>query len=667
MQTLCQSSLLYALGYAIAHSIWQSFIVWMVYISVIKILSLTSSAKYRLAVAAQFMGFAWFLFTFRFYYQQYSGNISSDIFTSQILQQILPIPRDFSSYLIQWMIKGELLLPYLSITYLLSILVLLARWVLGYRQTLQIRKEGLQKIPANWRLFVKKIAVQLSIKKEIRIFLSSKISTPLTIGFLKPIILIPLASINHLSTEQLEAVLLHELAHIKRYDYLLNIILSLIEMSLFFNPFIQLIRKHIHTERENSCDDWVLQFQYNVTAYAEALLQIAYLQKTPVFAMAVSGKKNNDLLLRVKRIISKKENCFSYRKQLVAFLMITILISSIVWLKPIPKYSNHHSIVSTNKIYKTPYKSYAIEPMAISVDNPLFNPVFFLSKSLKEEMKRDIASAQKEIDETSILSPGATTEIVTSIPPLVEDALKVAATELTSQKKDFEKVIAQIDQAKIEMERNLLIDTPINHAKLASQIKQSFAKEIKRMEADLIKAKAEMEVVAKANIDMSYEKDKVFKDIQKAMEEIGKIGLDKIVTDALKVTEKVFENIDIQPARSKQSKKILKEKQQLKIETPEKIVVQSPKNEVVNIEIPEIPELTEDIEVPMYKPISGKMNTPLSQEQIYLIKAKLIELLAQKRWSILFNQDQQLIRTIPVRKKESANNTHNTIIDIEFQ
>jgi bla regulator protein BlaR1 len=117
------------------------------------------------------------------------------------------------------------------------------------------------------------------------------------------------ASINHLSTDQLEAVLLHELAHVKRYDYLVNIILSAVEIALFFNPFTQLLSKSIRKERENSCDDWVLQFRYRACDYAEALLRIASLQAAPVFAMAATGKKN-ELLTRVKRMIGEKENRF---------------------------------------------------------------------------------------------------------------------------------------------------------------------------------------------------------------------------------------------------------------------------------------------------------------------------------------------------------------------
>jgi bla regulator protein BlaR1 len=306
MQQLFQSAFLQSLGYAIANSLWQTALVWLVYMCITTIGPVSAAVKYRFAVAAQVIGFVWFIITFQFYYTQYSHALQTVPAVPQNIQAILSSNTDFSSRLINWMVKGEQLLPYVSMAYLLLMVFLCVRWMLGYRQTQIIRNNGLQKMPAEWRLFVTRIAAQLNIKQKIKIFLSDTINTPMTIGFLKPVILIPVASINHLTTDQLEAVLLHELAHIKRYDYLVNIILSVVEISLFFNPFTQLLSKSIRKERENSCDDWVLQFQYDASVYAEALLRIACLQAAPVFAMAAAGKKN-ELLTRVKRMIGEKK------------------------------------------------------------------------------------------------------------------------------------------------------------------------------------------------------------------------------------------------------------------------------------------------------------------------------------------------------------------------
>ena len=170
MQPVFQSTFLQALGFAIANSLWQTALVWLIYACVNTVVSFTASAKYRLAVAAQFMGFVWFIITLQFYYSQYSSALQHSPAASTGVQNILSGNTDLSSGIIQLMLKAEQCLPYISMAYLLLMVFLSIRWFLGYRQTQQIRKNGLQKIPADWRLFVKRIAVQLGIKKEIRLF-----------------------------------------------------------------------------------------------------------------------------------------------------------------------------------------------------------------------------------------------------------------------------------------------------------------------------------------------------------------------------------------------------------------------------------------------------------------------------------------------------------------
>jgi bla regulator protein blaR1 len=279
MPSLSQSPMLQALGYAIAHSLWQMAMVWIVYVLLNSVFKFKSETKYRIAVAAQVVGFAWFIGTLQFYYTQCSEALRvAEAIYLQSGDQGSVVFASGKSNLLSFFIKAEQVLPYLSVAYLLLLAFLVIRWFRAYRYTQLVRLNGLHKIDVDWKLFVTKVAGQLGIKQKVRIYLSELVQSPVTIGFLKPVILIPIASVTHLSPQQLEAVILHELAHIKRHDYLLNIVLSVIDLGLFFNPFTRLITKSVSKERENSCDDWVLQYQYNPTMYAEALLRIAVLQ-----------------------------------------------------------------------------------------------------------------------------------------------------------------------------------------------------------------------------------------------------------------------------------------------------------------------------------------------------------------------------------------------------
>ncbi len=547
MQQLFQSAFLQSLGFAIANSLWQTALLWLVYTAVSHLLPLSSAAKYRFAVFAQLVSFVWFVVTIQFYYSQYQELLrTTPLSSTDNIQAVLAGNQGFVSQLLRYIVKAERLLPYVSMAYLLLMLFLSIRWFNGYRQTQQVRKQGLQKIPVDWRLFVKRVAGELGIRKPIRLYLSENIGTPLTIGFLKPIILVPLASINHLSTQQLEAVLLHELAHIKRYDYLVNIILSAVEIGLFFNPFTQMLSKQIHKERENSCDDWVLQFQYQASDYAEALLRIAYLQTSPALAMAATGKKD-DLLVRVKRMIGQKENRFNYRRQLLALALVTTILSSIAWLSPARATKDSTAITSVKgkQAVRPNTRTIAVEPMAVKVSNPLFNPVFFLSEPLKAEMQKNLAAAQKEMEAAMQPAEGYRA-LVESIPSMVSDAMEMTAHAMTDKQQGLDKQLDELSMARRSLE-GLLADSLFSPGNMRFEMGDAFNTTLRDLVPGAI-AKAEKEMAAgnqrmKNQLNreagkIKWDSEKVQKDISKAMDEFKRFSFDKFVADFAAPAEK---------------------------------------------------------------------------------------------------------------------------------
>ncbi len=178
----------------------------------------------------------------------------------------------------------------------------------------------------------------MGIKKPVHIWVSDLISSPVTIGYLKPIILVPLAAINHLTTQQLEAVLLHELSHIRRYDYLINLVINFIQTILYFNPFVKAFVKIIEREREKSCDEMVVQFQYDPHGYASALLILEKANHlSRPLAVAAAGKKN-DLVQRIELILGiHKKPVLSFNKLaglLAGLLCIIALNALLIFAKP---------------------------------------------------------------------------------------------------------------------------------------------------------------------------------------------------------------------------------------------------------------------------------------------------------------------------------------------
>jgi len=332
-----QSAFLQSLGWAIANSVWQAGICWILYYTVVSSYNTPSSrVKNNVSTIFLFTTFLWFVSTFinKFIYLQ--NNIPGTI------QKQTTFSTDFHSVssdfgLRNFIHAAGITLPYLSIAYLLLLLIFTVKLINSYRNTIFIRYNGLKKPGVEWKLFVENVAGQMGINKKIRLWFSKHVDVPATIGFLKPVILIPLALLNQLTAAQLEAIILHELSHIKRNDYLINLFISLIETVLFFNPFIVLLSKIIKKERENCCDDFVLQYKYDRHSYASALLSLEKyrIQNLHLALTAASGKKQ--LLSRIKRIMQEvrhNNKSLNYGQKLVALLLTTGIICSIAWLSP---------------------------------------------------------------------------------------------------------------------------------------------------------------------------------------------------------------------------------------------------------------------------------------------------------------------------------------------
>jgi beta-lactamase regulating signal transducer with metallopeptidase domain len=346
---LQHSVFLQALGSAILNSLWQCFILWLIYEAIsVSYKDATARFKNNLGTLLLFFSFAWFLTTFisKIFYQQSVAGVAAlpTAFVSESHPGVHAV-SGFSTFLSY----ASASLPYLSVAYIFLLFFLISRLFAAYRYVYFISNKRLVNPGGDLQLFTSKVAREIGIRKKISVWISHHIDVPATIGFIKPVILIPLASVNNLSSHQLEAIILHELAHIRRNDYITNLLISVIETILFFNPFVVLLSNIIKRERENCCDDFVLQYRYDPHSYASALLRLeqSRMSKLRLAIGAVSGKKQ--LLSRIKRITNSQivSRQFDYGQKLMALLLVTAVICSVAWLAPEEKKSN--PLVKVNK------------------------------------------------------------------------------------------------------------------------------------------------------------------------------------------------------------------------------------------------------------------------------------------------------------------------------
>ncbi len=295
------------IGNAVLHHLWQMALLYIAYQWLCVARVRTAAGRYRLALSLQLMGLLLLV-----------ANLALP--AAWPVAYTAPAIGVSSNGLLQALYRA------MGIAYALFTGCALLKQGLAWQQLTRLSALPAQKAPVQWRIFVQKHAEWLHIKKGVTLKLCAR-AVPATYGWLKPVILLPVACINGLSPRQVEAVLLHELAHIKRDDFFWNLVFQLSQIFLYFNPFCQMLQRHALSEAEKACDDWVIQFGYSPAEYSEALVKIARMENEipAAFSLAATGSKSG-LYLRIHRLLTGKEQQRpSWKMHLAAAALIALL------------------------------------------------------------------------------------------------------------------------------------------------------------------------------------------------------------------------------------------------------------------------------------------------------------------------------------------------------
>ena len=322
-----------ALGHTLLYSLLQAFVVFICLRLILKMIPHASAKiKYSVSFIAYITIALWFVVTLVVQLNTARKMVAyQQIIDTTALQATSHDSINSSSSVFSFSYLNNYL-PFIVGFYLMGMVWFALRLMYNYLQTNQLKTKGLTAIDEEWRHKIMQLAQKLNIGKKVSAYFSKHVDTPIMIGFLKPVILLPVAMINHLSTQQFEAILLHELAHIRRNDYLLNLLQSIIDTILFFNPFTWWITKNIREEREKCCDEMVLQLS-DPYHYARALLALEEPMRNRALVMTAVGKRSQ-LLHRIKNIMEMKNNRINLRQKLMALLLIVSASFSVAWLSP---------------------------------------------------------------------------------------------------------------------------------------------------------------------------------------------------------------------------------------------------------------------------------------------------------------------------------------------
>ena len=228
---------------------------------------------------------------------------------------------------------GHAAAPFVAILYAIGVALMFVKLAYGVRVSRKLRSASQPVTDANILARLAEQAKKLSLRATPVIAFCEHTAVPIVVGLLRPMILIPAAMVNGLTIEQLESVLTHELAHLRRRDHLMIVVQRVLEAILFFHPVTWYLSHRLHDDRETSCDDLVLSIGGDRLQYAQSLLRVAELRLASQahqkhIALAADGQRPSKLRQRIARLLGDSESD-SVRVSSV-WLVVTVLAFLIV-------------------------------------------------------------------------------------------------------------------------------------------------------------------------------------------------------------------------------------------------------------------------------------------------------------------------------------------------
>lgn len=308
LENLFNSPILTSLALTLLHFLWQGVLVAIVLKSALLIFNNNKpQLRYALSALAMLVNLLLPIITFIIVYRTEVTSVNTLASSLALNEFILELKQPDALFTYRELTETlPLLLPYLSILWLGTITLLASKLLIEITTVNRLPQQGTVAPSDKLQARFDELAKQIQLRITPRLLISLKVDVPMAIGWLKPVVLLPANMITGLNSEQLEMLILHELAHIRRHDYLVNFLQTLVEILLFFHPAVLWVSKQMRNEREYCSDDIAVQHCGNAIAYAHTLADTASLctkvhnHTIPAMAMAASG---GDLKQRVIRLV----------------------------------------------------------------------------------------------------------------------------------------------------------------------------------------------------------------------------------------------------------------------------------------------------------------------------------------------------------------------------
>jgi len=320
--------LLRALGWTLLHFCWQGAIVAVVLWCVLKLLAPRSSqARYGAACFAMLLLVAMPSITF--------AHIAAADYQMQagVDDSVMTIGPDFvlqagmGDAAMPWTVRMAMAvnywMPWLLAAWLAGVIFFVARLSFGLLVARRLKSAGTHAPPAELLQRFDALRRRIGVERAVGLLHSACVQVPTVIGWLRPVVLIPASCLTGLSTEQIEAIFCHELAHVRRHDYLVSVFQSVAEALLFYHPAVWWVSKQVRRERECCCDAVAVAYGGDVLAYARALSYME--ERRASFPEFMLGANGGVLTMRIKRLLGCKE--VAPLSQFAAFALLALMLA----------------------------------------------------------------------------------------------------------------------------------------------------------------------------------------------------------------------------------------------------------------------------------------------------------------------------------------------------
>jgi len=289
-----------ALGWTLVHSLWEGALAALFLAAALRGMR-SAPARYAASCAALVLLAAGFAFTFA-----REMPAPAHVAVQPTVAHRIPGPPAGLGDPSEAAPRGSLgYLPWLAPLWMAGVLAFQLRGVAAWMGARRLRGTGVCVPPGLWRARLDQLVQRARISRRVVLLESCLAEVPVVIGYLRPVILLPVGLLAGLPAAQVEALLLHELVHIRRHDYLVNLVQMFVEGLLFYHPAVWWMSAVIRAERENCCDDVVVATQGDAYGYASALAALE--ERRAVAGDAVLASTGGSLVKRIRRLLAQPE------------------------------------------------------------------------------------------------------------------------------------------------------------------------------------------------------------------------------------------------------------------------------------------------------------------------------------------------------------------------